>query len=1654
MKSRVSDYLFSPLAWLQIIILFTLLTLLALVFTPLGPLLGAWAGNTFVKELTIEGVRGSLLSSIEVDKLEWRDGNVTTLRDIRVVPGRPDFSRNQLPLKQLSVASLDVALDPTSTPRSRGELVRVGDFGIAPLNLAVDKGSLTRFRVMEAESTLFQLDNVSLDGTEINDNLIQLQDVTATMVVESESVELGISQARLDMMEPHELTLAATLGYQHADIGELALAVQGKGVLQAYQLNAEGVIEHPDLGIQSLALKGRGDFDFIDIQALTLNGDSGQLEAQGELAWVPSVLLDVGVSAKHLKTAQFVPEWPADLTGAAAVKIAVEEGKLRGGVDINALNGTVRGYPIKGSGQVSMLNNELLFEQLLLQSSDNSLKVNGRGSEPFDLSWDIQGKDLASMSAGLSGRVSAKGTLTGDLEKPIIDGQLKASRLALQGNQLESATLSLSTVDSALRLQGELRGLLLNGERIISASLAGQGDIQQHQVQLRARHTQATLNTELQGGWDGQHWQGSLNKVVLDDRTFGQWRLKKPANMTVSAQALEADELCMVATDGSACASVSYTSQEGFKTAGQLQNAPLQLLNPLIPENMTLKGRVRGDYSVALQPELKGQANLSFTAGEVRLKQEGVIRSYAYNGGTLVADVAGQNIKANARLRLSGDAFVDAKADVQLVDSGEHIIDAEGKFQALPLALGQAFLPKDIRLSGQASGAFTLQQRGTQRTGQMSLESPNLQAIYQDAVAGRQQYRFNQVTAKAQLSDDRLEAEAILGLVSGGQLNGRAQVDLSQPDLTRAVVAEGKLSAMPLALARPYLPKNVDIAGLVSGEFSLSQASGEPVGRVNLLASDGLFRFQESPKLTHRYQYRSAQLKASIQGDKLLAEAALALKAGGEITTQASADISTFSGSPVYRAEGTLANFPLALAQSYLPSEVTLNGVVSGDYQIQQQGKLTGKVRLKLPAASIRYQDKTAGRQTYRYKTSELVADIDGDKVAADLVFALQEGGSLSTRGRFDLSQAKHLYAFEGEGQLQAFPLALLEPYLSVPMRLNGVVDGKYQLTQRGGQQGTVQLRLPSGSVSLKDEAGKEHRIAYTLGELNARVKGKKITADARLTLKDGGVIDSQATIGLGATASAHQINAEGQLQSVPLALLAPYLPKDFEFLGKVNGRYSLKQHRAKRSGTLNLSLPTSYFIVKTASGNKQSFAYEQGVLNTTLEGDRVNVDSSLLFKGRGDVRLRAQLNLKRKGSPSVNGALEANIPNIYWAQPYVPYSRGLRGQVLGKVNFSGLLSKPRVTGSLSLSNGYLRLPQVGTELTEINLKVQANRVNQAVIVGSMKSGGGVIRANGSLSLQDIKHWSATMSLSGQNIQFVDTHEAKAYMTPNLQIVANPQAVIIKGTVDIPKADINLKDFPELSIDESEDVIVLNETRPSGTVASVRVRPNILVRLGNEVYFKGFGFSTQLVGRLRVTHSKNTIVTNGALNILNGRYQAYGQDLKINNGRLVFNGPPKNVGVDVRAVRTVEVGEVGIHLTGTLQKLKSTIFSNPVLQETDALSYLVTGHSLSSATGRETALLMQAVRGLGIDGSDGLIQKIGKSLGLDDLSIVTRDDFRESELQLGKKLGSKLYVRYLVGLFDSAHRIAMDYKINKYLNVEIQAGEEQSLDLIYEYEKD
>ena len=821
MKNSFSDYLFSPLVWIQIIILFLLLTLLALVITPLGPLLGAWAGNSLVKGLTIEGVSGSLLTSLKVERVEWVDGDTTTFSGVELEPGRPDFSRNLAIIDNLTIDSLSIALEENTASRKRGEKVVIGDFGTEPVNLLIKAGSLNSFLVTEGAETVFQLNALNLAGTQTQDNQLILKDMQTTMVIPDQPpVELAIAGMTMDMLEPHEISLNSDLRWLSPDVGAVNINVKGSGLLQQYVLSASGDIVHPDFGKQVMTLQGKGDFDFIDIERLKLKGDDGAMSASGELAWVPHVSADLNIDSNGLKTAQFTPEWPAEITGNFKLKGQFEQEQLRGELDISTLKGRLRGYPISGSGKVSMLNQELIFDKLALRSADNSIKVDGRGSEPFDLTWDVEGKDISTLASGLTGRVTANGSLNGTIAEPVLNGLVKADRLSFQGNKVESANLDVKTRGGQFQLSGKGRGVLLNGEQFRDISLRGNGDLKKHSIALSADHPEAKLAAAVVGEWDAGTWRSRINELSVDNAALGRWRLAKPANVSISTSGVEAEELCLVSTNGSACTQIDYSEQTGFATAGELKNTPLELLNPFLPPEMALKGRAAGRYKVSLNPDLKGNADLKFTTGEFSMTQDGKIKRFAYQRGSVVAEIDGDNIKSDINFDLSPQGSIAATADIKLSPSdGQHIVVSKGQFQEVPLGLVQPFLPEGMNLTGQASGLFDVQQTEDERFGKVSLISNDVRFMHTDSVAGRQQFNFDNLKVDATLTGDNLVADAALSIRGGGSFSTRATADLGQPDLVKSIEAEGQLSDMPLALTKSYLPKGIAVDGLLSGQY-------------------------------------------------------------------------------------------------------------------------------------------------------------------------------------------------------------------------------------------------------------------------------------------------------------------------------------------------------------------------------------------------------------------------------------------------------------------------------------------------------------------------------------------------------------------------------------------------------------------------------------------------------------------------------------------------------------------------------------------------------------------------------------------------------------------------------------------------------------------
>jgi translocation and assembly module TamB len=186
---------------------------------------------------------------------------------------------------------------------------------------------------------------------------------------------------------------------------------------------------------------------------------------------------------------------------------------------------------------------------------------------------------------------------------------------------------------------------------------------------------------------------------------------------------------------------------------------------------------------------------------------------------------------------------------------------------------------------------------------------------------------------------------------------------------------------------------------------------------------------------------------------------------------------------------------------------------------------------------------------------------------------------------------------------------------------------------------------------------------------------------------------------------------------------------------------------------------------------------------------------------------------------------------------------------------------------------------------------------------------------------------------------------------------------------------------------------------------------------------------------------------------VDGTYKAYGQNLHIQRGQLLFAGTPiDNPGLNIRAVRklnpnaTIDEGqEVGLLVSGTAQRPILTVFSNPVMEQSDALSYLVTGKPLSQVKGGEGNMVGAAAQALGSAAGDLLAKSVGSKIGVDDIGVSSNEALGgTSAFTVGKYLSPRLYLSYGVGLFEPGQVISLRYRLSHRWNFEAQQATEFS----------
>lgn len=314
-----------------------------------------------------------------------------------------------------------------------------------------------------------------------------------------------------------------------------------------------------------------------------------------------------------------------------------------------------------------------------------------------------------------------------------------------------------------------------------------------------------------------------------------------------------------------------------------------------------------------------------------------------------------------------------------------------------------------------------------------------------------------------------------------------------------------------------------------------------------------------------------------------------------------------------------------------------------------------------------------------------------------------------------------------------------------------------------------------------------------------------------------------------------------------------------------------------------------------------------------------------------------------------------------------------------------------------------------------------------------------------------------------------------------------PSLCQITGIIQIPNAHIKPQTFTNSLVATDDIVFASKNAQPITPLFNTNM--SVRVEMGEEVELTFKGLHAYLAGIVTINQlSQGPITANGELTVKKGEYKAYGQDLSIEQGQLIFTGGRiDNPGINLKASKNISnsfgsvsgsselfnfnnynnlnVGNnfnVGVEVTGRLQSPKIQLFSNPpTLSQADILSFLVIGRPANQADKAKGQLLLTAISSMNLGtGTNGtqLLEQLKQKLGFD-FNVQTTTNFNQQTNKIsestgvvvGKSLSDRIYLSYNVGLSQTDPNVlTLKYILNKFLSIQVSSSDSgNGVDILY-----
>ncbi|CAB0151992.1 Translocation and assembly module TamB [Pseudidiomarina piscicola] len=436
-------------------------------------------------------------------------------------------------------------------------------------------------------------------------------------------------------------------------------------------------------------------------------------------------------------------------------------------------------------------------------------------------------------------------------------------------------------------------------------------------------------------------------------------------------------------------------------------------------------------------------------------------------------------------------------------------------------------------------------------------------------------------------------------------------------------------------------------------------------------------------------------------------------------------------------------------------------------------------------------------------------------------------------------------------------------------------------------------------------------------------------------------------------------------------------------------------------------------------------------------------------------------------GAQDIQGELIFQLDDLAMLDWVLPGLRYEGGRATASLQLQGTMAAPTLEGDMEVYAETVGFAQTNLVFNEVRLALidAPDTQGELQIEGQARSGdqGWLLLEGLAIPLEQ----EAFLAIEGQNFRALQMPIATVDVSPNIRIHLKDQLIDIAGTVDVPYAQITAPEF-ENAVARSPDVVVTKNGEAvagsSNTLGGLKVQAAVRVNLSDNVSVNAYGFEGKLAGSLEVVEQPRRPLTGvGSINVTEGLYTIYGQELAIDRGAFIYNGGDiSNPGLNLRVKREINNTtaarnvSVGAQVGGTLTEPSFNLFSTPAMPDSEVLSYLLLGRSMQSAASTGSGdLQLQALLMLGAKGTEAIGESLQDTFGFDEFGIDSNSATRETSFYIGKYLSPKLYVKYGIGLLDSTNTFLVRYQLTERLLIETMTStKSQGGDIFYTFEKE